>query len=99
MGFLHGDCDQSRQTADVGRPVVPDDVSAFILPDIVRSHIPQKDTGCGELSIHNHHLAGLQRSQSFALIGILLAAQRRNARLQTAGTKTDHDDASDETTE
>ena len=70
-----------------------------ILPEVVGSYIPQKDAGGGELAIDYNDLAGLQSTQSFALIGVLLAAQRRNARLQTAGTKTDHDDASDETTE
>jgi hypothetical protein len=61
--------------------------------------IPQEDASRCELAIDYNDLAGLQSAQSFTLIGVLLAAQRRNARLQTAGTKTNHDDTSDETTE
>jgi len=65
----------------------------------VKLYIPQEDASRCELAIDYNDLAGLQSTQSFTLIGILLAAKRRNARLQTAGTKTDHNDASDETAE
>lgn len=96
--LLHGDSDECGKTTNIGSPVVPVPVSIGAY-DKRSNDLPEEDPGRCQLRVDNDYFTGLQCRQSLSGLSVLLAAQRRDASLQTASTKADQYDTCDETSE